>query len=167
MPELRRTHTIAEIIAAPIGTSATLMGWVFSRRDLGALIFLILRDRWGTLQCTIDPELGEAARAAHAIASGFRLEYCVALTGQTRVRPEKERRDYPGGDREFVVTGAALLNASEPTPFVVEDDVKASEELRLKHRYLDLRRPAAIRAFEIRHKAIAAIRGELNARGFL
>jgi aspartyl-tRNA synthetase len=117
------------------------------------------------LQCTVDPDIADAG--AHGTASGFRLEYCVALEGYTRERPEKERRDYPGGDREFVVTGAHLLNASEPTPFVVEDDVKASEELRLKHRYLDLRRPSAIRAFEVRHKAIAAIRRTLNERGFL
>ena len=167
MPELRRTHTIAEIIAEPIGAKATLMGWVGGRRDLGALIFLVLRDRWGTLQCTVDPELSDAARAAHTVASGFRLEYCIALEGYTRARPEKERREYAGGDREFVVTDAHLLNASEPTPFVVEDDVKASEELRLKHRYLDLRRASAIHAFEIRHKAIAAIRRTLNAKGFL
>src|SRR5687768_7920837 len=149
--ELLRTHNLEAIVRAEVGQRATLMGWVHHRRDLGQLIFITLRDRWGELQCVFDPESNPAA---HAVAQDFRAEYVVALTGVTRPRPEKEVRPYPGGDREFVVEEAHLLNAAEPPPFVVEDDVKASEELRLKHRYLDLRRPYLVNALTLRHKAI-------------
>jgi aspartyl-tRNA synthetase len=162
--ELRRTHNTAEITRAAIGTPATLMGWVQRRRDLGQLIFITLRDRWGELQCVFDPETNPAA---HAVAQDFRSEYVVAFTGATRPRPEKEVREYAGGDREFMVESAVVLNAAEPPPFVVEDDVKASEELRLKHRYIDLRRPYMVNALTVRHKAIAAIRHYLDAQGFL
>jgi aspartyl-tRNA synthetase len=162
--ELVRTHNIEGIVHAPVGTRATLMGWVHHRRDLGQLIFISLRDRWGELQCVLDPELSPAA---HGIAQDFRAEYVVAFTGVTRPRPEKEVRAYPGGDREFVVEEAHVLNAAETPPFTVEDDVKASEELRLKHRYLDLRRPYMVNALTIRHRAISAIRKYLDAHGFL
>ena len=101
--DLRRTHNIEGIIHAEVGTHATLMGWVHHRRDLGQLIFITLRDRWGELQCVFDPELNPFA---HAEAQEFRSEYVVAFTGATRPRPEKEVRAYPGGDREFVVEEA-------------------------------------------------------------
>jgi aspartyl-tRNA synthetase len=164
MAELIRTHNIEQIIAAPIGTPATLMGWVHYRRDFGGLIFITLRDRWGELQCVFDPA---GAPAAHAIAQGLRSECVVAFSGETRPRPEKEVRSYPGGDREFVVGQAAVLSMAEPAPFVVEEDVKAGEEIRLKYRYLDLRRRAMVRMLTIRHKAVAAIRGYLDSQGFL
>jgi len=170
MAELSRTHTIAEIIAAPLGataldgTPATLMGWVHFRRDLGQLIFITLRDRWATLQCVFDPELSEAA---HSVAEGLRGEYVVAFTGYTRARPAKELRGYEGGDREFVVMQAAVLNAAEPPPFLVEEEVKASEEMRLKFRYIDLRRRSMVRALTVRHQAVTAIRDYLNGRDFL
>jgi len=162
--ELRRTHTIEEIIAAPVGEAATLMGWVHYRRDFGQLIFITLRDRWGELQCVFDPE---ASPDAHKVAEGLRAEDVVAFTGKTRGRPDKEVRDYPGGDREFIVSRAQVLNAAETPPFVVEEDVKASEEMRLKYRYLDLRRRQMVRALTIRHRAVTAIRSYLNSQGFL
>ncbi len=170
MAELKRTHTIEQIIAAPIGAAAadggpaTLMGWVDSRRDLGQLIFIILRDRWGTLQCTIDPE---RSPSAHAIASELRGEYVVAFTGATRARPDKEVRGYPGGDREFIVDACHIISRAETPPFVIEDEVKASEEMRLKYRYLDLRRRKMVEIMTVRHKTIAAIRAHLNSLGFL
>ncbi|MCC7479321.1 aspartate--tRNA ligase [bacterium] len=159
-----RTHNIEQIIHAPIGETARLCGWVQHRRDLGQLIFITLRDRWGEMQCVIDPAHSEAA---HALAEGLRNEYVVAFSGATRPRPEKEVRAYPGGDREFLVDGVELLTAAEPLPFNVEEDVKASEELRLKYRYIDLRRRAMVRAMTIRHKCVSAIRSYLNSHGFL
>lgn len=164
MTELKRTHTIEQIIAAPIGEAATMMGWVDSRRDFGQLIFMILRDRWGTLQCTIDPE---HSAAAHKAAEDLRGEFVVALTGKTRPRPEKEVRDYPGGDREFIVDECTIISRAETTPFVVEDEVKASEEIRLKYRYLDLRRRPMVDVMNVRHKTITAIREHLNSQGFM
>jgi aspartyl-tRNA synthetase len=161
---LQRTHNIEQIIHAAIGEPATLMGWVGHRRDFGQLIFISLRDRFGELQCVFDPETNPAA---HAVAEGLRGEYVVAFSGACRARPDKERREYPGGDREFVVESAVLLNAAEPLPFVVEEDVKASEEMRLKYRYIDLRRRTMVHAMTIRHKAIAAIRSYLNTHHFL
>ncbi|MCH7472185.1 aspartate--tRNA ligase [bacterium] len=162
--ELKRTHTTEEIIAAPVGTAATLAGWAGSRRDLGQLIFIVLRDRWGELQCVFDRE---SSPDAHRTVEGLSSESVVAFTGSTRPRPEKEVRGYPGGDREFLVASAEVLNAAETTPFVVEEDVKASEETRLKYRYLDLRRRKMVRNLVLRHKAVAAIRSYLNEHGFL
>jgi aspartyl-tRNA synthetase len=164
MRELTRTHNTEQVIAAPIGARATLMGWVHHRRDFGQLIFITLRDRWGELQCVFDPEHDAQA---HTVAETLRSEYVVAFSGATRPRPEKEVRTYPGGDREFIVDSAAVLNAAEPPPFQVEDDVKASEELRLKYRYIDLRRRPMVRALTMRHKAISAIRTYLNSQDFL
>jgi aspartyl-tRNA synthetase len=162
--ELTRTHNIEQYIHAPVGTPATLMGWVHHRRDFGQLTFITLRDRFGELQCVFDPESNPQA---HAVASSLRGEYVVAFSGMSRPRPEKEVREYPGGDREFVVESAVVLNAAEPVPFQVEEDVKASEELRLKYRYIDLRRRYMVNALTVRHKAIAAIRGYLDSQGFL
>jgi aspartyl-tRNA synthetase len=164
MAELTRTHTIADIIAAPVGTEAILTGWVHFRRDMGQLVFITLRDRWGALQCVLDPAESEQV---HNIGEGLRSEYVVAFRGETRPRPEKELRDYPGGDREFIVRDAQLLNAAETPPFVVEDNVKASEELRLKHRYIDLRRPQMVKALTVRHQTVSAIREHLNHNEFL
>ncbi|MCB1220028.1 MAG: aspartate--tRNA ligase [Planctomycetales bacterium] len=164
MAELTRTHNIEEIIAAPIGTAATLMGWVARRRDLGQLIFITLRDRWGELQCTLDPE---ESPESHAVASECRGEFVVAFTGVTRARPEKEQREGPGGDREFIVQSAEILSRAETTPFVIEEEVKASEELRLKHRYIDLRRRTMVRNIAIRHQVVRIIRDYLSELGFL
>ena len=164
MYDLKRTHNIGQIIAAPLAEPAMLMGWVHYRRDFGQLIFITLRDRWGELQCVFDPEHNPEA---HRVAESLRGEYVVAFSGATRPRPEKEVRAYPGGDREFLVRSAAVLNSAEPTPFVVEEDVKASEEMRLKYRYLDLRRRTMVRALTVRHQAVTAIREYLNGEGFL
>lgn len=164
MAELTRTHTIEEIIAAPIGEDATLMAWVHYRRDLGQLIFITLRDRWGELQCVLDPH---ESTPAHKVGEQLRAEFVVAFSGTCRPRPEREVRDYPGGDREFVVKGAQILQRAETPPFVVEEDVKASEELRLQYRYLDLRRRTMVRNLTIRHQAVTTIRSFLNSQGFL
>jgi len=161
---MKRTHTIEQIIAAPIGEEATLMGWVAGRRDLGQLIFITLRDRWGELQCACDPTESHEAMLA---AEKLRSEFVVAFNGMTRPRPEKEVRDYPGGDREFVVRHVEVVAQAETPPFVVEEDVKASEEMRLKYRYLDLRRRAMVKNLTVRHQAVTAIRNHLNAQGFL
>jgi aspartyl-tRNA synthetase len=164
MTELTRTHNLQQIIEAPIGTEATLMGWVARRRDFGQLIFITLRDRWAELQCTLDPE---ESPAAHAIAGECRTEFVVAFTGVCRARPEKEQREGPGGDREFIVQSAEILSRAETTPFVIEEDVKASEELRLKHRYIDLRRRTMVRNITVRHDVIRIIRQYLYEQGFL
>ena len=164
MSELKRTHTIEEIIAADMGTEATLMGWVSGRRDLGQLIFVTLRDRWAELQCAVDPTESHVAITA---ASKLRREFVVAFTGYTRPRPDKERRDYAGGDREFVVQDVQIIARAETPPLVVEEELKAGEEMRLRYRYLDLRRRAMVRNLTLRHKAVAAIRAHLNGKGFL
>lgn len=164
MTELTRTHNLQQIIDAPIGTKATLMGWVARRRDFGQLIFITLRDRWGELQCTLDPE---ESPEALAIAGECRTEFVVAFTGMTRARPEKELREGPGGDREFIVQSAEILSRAETTPFVIEEEVKASEELRLKHRYIDLRRRTMINNITTRHHVVRIIREYLYENGFL
>jgi aspartyl-tRNA synthetase len=164
MSELKRTHTIDEIIAEEIGTEATLMGWVAGRRDLGGLVFITLRDRWGELQCSFDPTESHVAITA---AEKLRREFVVAFTGYTRRRPEKDRRDYPGGDRELVVREVKVIARAETPPLVVEEEIKASEEMRLRYRYLDLRRRAMVRNLTIRHRAVTAIREHLNGKGFL
>src|SRR5690606_1700031 len=91
----------------------------------------------------------------------------VAFTGVTRARPEKEQREGAGGDREFVVQSAEILSRAETPPFVIEEEVKAAEELRLKHRYIDLRRRTMVRNITVRHQVVRIIRDYLSELGFL
>lgn len=163
--EMRRTHHCYELGAEDIGKEVVLMGWVQRRRDHGGVIFVDLRDREGITQVVFNPEVNEEVhKKAHAIRS----EYVLALRGKVDPRPDGMiNPNIKTGHIEIMVSDLKILNDAETPPFMIEDRIDVSENLRLKHRYLDLRRPSIQKNIIIRHKASAAIRNYLNDLGFL
>jgi aspartyl-tRNA synthetase len=162
----RRTHNCGELKACDEGARIILQGWVGSRRDFGGLIFFGLRDRFGTTQVTINPELVSSEIAKKA--SGVRYEYVLEIEGVVAKRPEGQtNKTMATGEIEVIANSLEILNASKPLPFLVEDDVDASEELRLKYRYLDLRRPCLQKILSLRHRTSQIIRNYFSENGFL
>jgi len=160
-----RTHTCGELRSEHIGQQVILCGWVHRSRNHGGLIFINLRDRYGITQVVFDPaqnsELTEAAK-------DLKSEYVIAVKGTVRNRPQGQTN--PGmatGVIEVLAAEVKLLNGSAVPPFVIEDQTTASEELRLKYRYLDLRRSPLARIFELRHKFVLSVRNYLSRQGFL
>jgi aspartyl-tRNA synthetase len=162
---LQRTYKCGELRAEQAGQDVVLMGWVNRRRDHGNLIFLDVRDRTGITQVVLDKEVsGEA----HAKAEAARSEYVVAVKGTVRRRGTGlENPNMATGDIEVVAKELLLLNEAKTPPFSPAEDAVANEEVRLKYRYLDLRRPQMQHNFELRHKVAQAIRGYLSDNGFL
>lgn len=161
----KRTHYCGYVHQASQGAEVTLTGWVQRRRDLGGLIFIGLRDRTGIAQVVCNPE---TYPEAHAVAHTIRPEYCVVVTGELQMRPEDMRNPgMPTGDVEIIVTKMKILNASQTPPFVVEDGVDVTDTLRLKYRYLDLRRPSLQKNILLRHKASSTVRRYLDDNGFI
>jgi aspartyl-tRNA synthetase len=168
---LQRTHMCGDLRSTDVGSTnsgatITLMGWVNRRRDHGNLIFLDLRDRTGITQVVLDKEVSPEA---HAKAEAARPEYVVAVTGKLRQRgPGLTKPNMPTGEVELVAHSLLLLNDAKTPPFPIADDAPiTNEEIRLKYRYLDLRRPELQRNFELRHKVTRAIRDYLSDNGFL
>ena len=163
---LERTHKLGALRSTDAGQTVTLMGWVNRRRDHGNLIFLDVRDRTGITQVVFDKE---ASPEAHAKAEAARPEYVVAATGNVRVRGEGlVNPNMPTGEIEVVASQLLLLNESKTPPFPIADDSPiTNEEIRLKYRYLDLRRPELQKNFELRHKVTRAIRDFLSDNDFL
>jgi aspartyl-tRNA synthetase len=163
---LQRTHMCGDLRSTHSGETVTLMGWVNRRRDHGNLIFLDLRDRSGITQIVLDKE---AAPEAHAKAEAARPEYVVAVTGRVRTRGEGlANPNMPTGEIEVVASELLLLNDAKTPPFPIADDAPiTNEEIRLKYRYLDLRRPELQRNFQLRHKVTRAIRDYLSDNNFL
>ena len=163
-----RSVTCGSLTAANVDERVTLTGWVAHRRDYGKLIFIDLRDRYGLTQVVFDPERGEGGQAAHAIASEARLEYVLRVEGTVRKRlPGKENPALATGEIEVEAERVTVLNTAKPTPFPIADHVSAAEELRLRYRYLDLRRDTMRRAIELRHRAVKFIRDYMDERGFI
>lgn len=161
----KRTHTCGELRSKHIGENSTLFGWVNRIRDHGGLLFVDLRDRYGLIQTVFDPkiypDLCERARE-------LKPEYCIMVEGKVRPRPKgMENPGLPTGEVEVLAEDLLILNSSPTPPFVIMDDVKATEELRLRYRYLDLRRPLMQRNIIIKHKLMQAVRKHLNRLGFL
>ena len=152
--------------AAHDGTATTLSGWVSRRRDHGGIIFIDLRDRSGYVQVVLNPE--HLTAEDYETAERLRSEWCVEITGTVRLRPEgSENPALPTGEVEVMVEGLTVLNQSLTPPFYITDDVDADESLRLRYRYLDLRRPRMQDNLRLRHKAVKYIRDYLDGRGFL
>ncbi|HEV2692574.1 MAG TPA: aspartate--tRNA ligase [Verrucomicrobiae bacterium] len=166
---MKRTHHCNELRPAHIGQTVTLSGWVHSRRDLGGLIFIDIRDREGRTQTVFDPS--DLTPELFAQAAALRSECVVSLTGKVRHRPEgTNNAKIPTGEVEVGVTGLEVLNMAEVLPFPVDDPEVASkvnEETRLKYRYLDLRRPEMARNLKIRSKVAIATRSYMDEQGFL
>jgi aspartyl-tRNA synthetase len=160
-----RDKRCAEVATGDIGAKLRLAGWVYRRRDHGGLIFVDLRDRSGVFQIVFSPDV---AAEVHARAHSIRSEYVIQVSGTVSERPAgTENPDLPTGGLEMYVDSLTVLSTSETLPFMIEDDTDASEPLRLKHRYLDLRRPAMQRNLILRHRATKSMRDYLDAEGFL
>src|SRR5437868_8541954 len=166
---MKRTHHCNELRPGHIGQIATLSGWVHSRRDLGGLIFIDIRDREGRTQTVFDRS--DLVKEVFEAASGLRSESVIQISGNVRQRPEGTfNSKIPTGEIEVMVTGLEVLNIAEPLPFQIDDPEVASkvnEELRLKYRYLDLRRPEMARNLRLRSKVATATRVFLDEQGFL
>ncbi len=162
---LERTHMCGDLRAQDAGKPVILMGWVNRRRDHGSLIFLDVRDRSGITQVVLDRDLSPEA---HLRAEAARPEFVVAVEGTVRMRePGMSNPHMTTGDVEVVATRLLLLNDARTPPFSPAEGAIANEEVRLKYRYLDLRREEMQRNFLLRHKVAQAIRGYLSAEGFL
>jgi aspartyl-tRNA synthetase len=160
-----RDKGCGEIRESDVGKNLNLCGWVFRRRDHGGLIFVDLRDRSGIIQVVFNPDV---SANAHEIAHELRSEYVISVKGQIRKRPDgTENPHMLTGTVEMYADKLEVLNKAAPLPISIEDVGDTSETLRLKHRYLDLRRPEMQRNLIIRHKATKVIRDYLNEKGFL
>ncbi|MDP2808193.1 MAG: aspartate--tRNA ligase, partial [bacterium] len=161
----QRSHTCGELRSSHINQQITLCGWVHRSRNHGGLIFINLRDRYGITQIVFDPAQNAELTGA---ASELKPEFVVAVKGLVRARPQGQANaEMPTGEIEVLAGEVKLLNSSAVPPFVIEDQTTASEDLRLKFRYLDLRRPALARNIILRHKFVLAVRNYLSAQDFL
>ena len=159
----KRTHYAEHVSEDCIGKSITVMGWVHRRRDLGSLIFIDLRDVTGKIQIVFDPDIEEL----HQKASRLRNEYVIAVHGKVLERDETNKNySMKTGSIEIKAESLLLLNDSEPLPVQINENVLAEENLRLKYRYLDLRREKLNKNILLRHKVVFSIREFLNERDF-
>jgi aspartyl-tRNA synthetase len=159
-----RTHSAGELRMDDAGERVRLAGWVHRRRDHGGLIFIDLRDRWGITQVTFHPERDGIFTSAEQL----RPEWSISVEGEVVRRPEgNENRDLPTGTIEVEATGLEILNPSETPPFEIERDRPVDETLRLKYRYLDLRRERMRDKILLRHRVVKHMRDYLDDRGFV
>jgi len=161
-----RTHTCGELRQDNIGQQVVLNGWVDTRRDLGGLIFIDLRDRYGLTQVVFEPSFD---KEAHQLAAKLRTEFVVSVEGTVRKRPpETDNPKIPTGHIDVMVKKLVILNEAQTPPFPINDDnVNASEDLRLKYRYLDLRRPSVQNNMLLRHRMYQITRQYFDKQGFI
>ncbi len=160
-----RTHTVAQTADA-VGEAVTLVGWVQRRRDLGSVVFVDLRDRSGIVQLVFDTSRGTPEAAMQA-ANQMRSEYVIAIQGEVAARAEQAINPrLETGKVEVVVNVAEVLNAAKTPPFYIQDGIDADETVRLRYRYLDLRRPEMQEILKLRHRVFRAFRNYLDNNGF-
>jgi aspartyl-tRNA synthetase len=161
-----KTHTCGELRASHAGQTVTLAGWVHRRRDHGGVVFLDMRDRFGLVQVVINPDL---PKDILDLVANVRSEWVLQIIGLVRMRPEGMVNPKMGtGEVEVIATDVRALNPAKPLPFVLNDENKLPEEhMRLKYRYLDLRREKMRSNLELRHNVIKFIRNYLDGKGFL
>ncbi len=160
----RRSHRAGELRAAHVGGEVVLAGWVATRRDHGGRVFIDLRDRSGIAQVVFGPDVD--ARA-HELAGGLRSEFCIGVRGRVISRGENKNPKIPTGEIEVEALELEIFSSSKTPPFEITDDTDAGELVRLKHRYLDLRRPALQRNFVLRSQLYRATREHFHGEGFL
>ena len=161
----KRTHACGLLTEAEQGQKVVLKGWVQRRRDLGGLIFIDLRDREGIIQVVVNPE---TAPEALKVAEKVRSEYVLEIVGDVVLRDASQiNANVPTGKIEVLAENISIINEAKTPPFAIEDRVEVSEELRLKYRYIDLRRPAMYETFKMRSDVTRAIRNFLQNEGFL
>src|SRR5436309_11431466 len=163
--DLRRTHTCGQVRAADEGKTVLLMGWVHRRRDHGGVIFVDLRDRDGITQVVVHED---ADPAVHGRAEQVRPEYVIAVEGKVSPRGSAAvNPKMPTGEVEVVASKIWILNESRTPPFPMEEHVDVAEDVRLKYRYVDLRRPQMQRNVILRSRISFAVREFLYSEGFL
>ncbi|HZY45440.1 MAG TPA: aspartate--tRNA ligase, partial [Anaerolineae bacterium] len=160
-----KTHNCGELRLTQAGQKVTLAGWLHKRRDHGGLIFIDLRDRTGLAQITIDPSV----KAAYEVAEKARAEFVLKIVGTVRARPAGlANPNMQSGEIEVLAESIEILNPAKPIPFPIDDDgMKTTEALRLKYRYLDLRRARLQKNLILRHKTIQFIRNYMDGQGFI
>ncbi len=165
LENMRRTHYCGSLNAGHAGQEVVLMGWVQRRRDHGGVIFVDLRDRDGITQVVFNPDYNAQA---HAKAETIRSEFVLGVRGKVERRPEgMANPDLKTGEIEVMVSDLKILNRAQTPPFLIEEHVDVTENIRLQNRHIDLRRPGLQKNIIMRHKAGAAIRSYLNTNGFL
>ncbi len=165
MKSNKKTNSCGELAKKDVGTIVTLMGWVHTRRDHGGLIFIDLRDRGGITQVVFNPE---TSKEAHELAGSIRSEYVLAVTGKVSPRPGNTvNPKLPTGEIEVLADQLQILNQAKTPPFMIEDETDVAENLRLKYRYLDLRRPSLQKVLLTRHKIAQTVRRFLDSHGFV
>ncbi len=163
--DMRRTHNCCELNTADIGREVVLMGWVQRRRDHGGVIFVDLRDREGLTQVVFNPVFNSDV---HLKAHEIRSEYVIGVRGKVEKRPEgMTNPNLKTGEIEVFVSNLKILNEAYTPPFLIEDSIDVSENVRLKNRYIDLRRPSIQKNMILRHKSAAFVRKYLNDLGFI
>ncbi len=163
--EIKRTHTCGQLRKSDVGKEVKLNGWVNSQRNLGGVLFIDLRDRYGLTQIVVDPEKIDSTMLVEAERT--RSEFVVAAVGEVRPRPEGSVNDkMPTGEIEVRVKQYFILSESKTPPFEIVDDPKASEVLRLEYRYLDLRRKPLQDKLRLRHETALSVRNYLSSEGF-
>ncbi len=164
MTSKMRSHYCGELSKNEVNQSVTLSGWVHRRRDLGGLIFLQVRDRSGLIQVVIDPDFKEL----FATAEQLRNEFVIQVKGQVRARPdEMVNKNMTTGEIEVLAQELTILNKAQPPAIPIDENLEASEEQRLKYRYLDLRRPDMAQNMIFRHKVTSAMRRYMDEHGFI
>jgi len=162
---LLRSHSCGELRKEHVGTEVELAGWVDRRRDHGELIFIDLREKDGIVQVVFNPQV---SKPSHEIAGQMRSEYVIRVIGEVSPRPPgTENPRLPTGEIEVVARETEILNPSKTPPFYINEDSEVDESLRLKYRYLDLRRPRMQKNLLLRHRVVKFIRDFLDARGFI
>jgi len=162
---MRRTHYCGQLGASHVGQEVVLMGWVQRRRDHGGVIFVDLRDRDGMSQVVFNPEYNADV---HKKAESIRSEFVLGVKGKVERRPEgMANPDLKTGEIEVLVSEVKILNRAQTPPFMIEEDIDVTENIRLQNRHIDLRRPNLQKNIIMRHKASAAVRNYLNRNGFL
>ncbi len=162
---MKRTHTSGQLNEQQIGETVQLIGWVQKRRDLGGLIFVDLRDRTGLVQVVFNPEISESAIQ---IADKLRNEFIVEITGTVVARAANQvNKNISSGSIEVHATEARIINESKNPPFAIENQTDVGEDIRLKYRYLDLRRPVMYDTFKMRSDITKTVRRFLDEEGFL
>lgn len=161
----RRTHTCGELRESNISESVVLNGWVATRRDLGGVIFIDLRDRYGLTQVVFEPQYNQEA---HNLAKDLRVEYVISIEGKVRKRPAgTENAQLATGMIDVMVDKLVILNEAKTPPFPIEDNIDTSEDTRLKYRFLDLRRPAMQKNLLLRHKMYQIARKYFDSQSFV
>ena len=162
---MKRTHTCGDLTDKDVNKKVTLSGWCSTRRDHGGVIFIDLRDRYGLTQVVFDPSHN---LESHKTAETLRREYVITVEGHVRKRPEgMENKNLPTGKIEVLMDEILSVNKAQTPPLEIDDNIEASEDIRLKYRYLDLRRNKMQKQLMFRHQLSTAIREYLNQQGFI